>query len=119
MHHHIHIKTADPVKKEGNNIRPVTFRRKSSLSRREDERWRKLCCGKKTILTSPIQSIDFGIYFGDIGLGVEELFVEAPPALKKKKTTGVEKRLVLTHSVEEMRELLVAGLEFHDLGMVK
>lgn len=94
---------------------------------------RKRSRGKKTISTSRTKSIDFGSYFTDIGLKVEELSVEAPPASKKEKTIGEGKRFVYkypktrkhlydlasTHSMDEIWELLVVALEFPDLRMVK
>lgn len=75
----------------------------------------------------PTKRTNMGSYFANIDLDVEELMIEGPPM--KKKKAWPEKRIAYkyprsenflpTHSVEEIKELLVAGLEFSDLRMVK
>lgn len=92
---------------------------------------RKPSKGKETISTLPIVSTGFRIYFVNIGFDMEKPTVEVLHPSKKK--VGLEKRmpykyprarkiftdLVATHSMEEIRELLVVGIEFPDLGIVK
>lgn len=83
-------------------------------------------------MTSPTAITNIRSSFIDIYLDTEEPTVEAPPALKKKRarpqkmmsykyiqTWKFFANLVATRSVEEMRELLVTGVELPNLRMVK
>lgn len=60
---------------------------------RKEERWKEASRGKKFLMTLPIESVDKGSYFTDIGLNIKELTREGPPCTNKKKTRP-EKRTV-------------------------
>lgn len=93
---------------------------------------KKRSMDKKVTATLLAESTNMGSYFTDIGLDIEEPMPEGLPPTKKKKVWP-EKRMVYkyphgpkffaslasTHSVEEKHELLVVGIEFPDLAMLK
>lgn len=85
---------------------------------------------KRGMKPPPIESAAIEDYFADIGICVGESTIEGPLP-KKKKKPGSGGRLIykypgsrksfdsmISHSIKEMHELLVVGVEFLDLGLV-
>lgn len=74
----------------------------------------------KTKEALPTESTDIGSYFVDIGLGVEESTLEGPPT---KRRTRPKNRMVYKYprawKFLAIQELMVVGLEYPDLGIVK
>lgn len=106
---------------------------KESPSRGRKRRGGKISCGKKKVLTSPAGCIDFGDSFEEICLGTEDTMAEASPFLSNGRGVPLDRRvaykypvarkfladLTTTHTSGELQDLLAAGLEFPELGMVK
>lgn len=53
--------------------------------RLKKRRGRRKYLGKKTVWTSPARNVDFGDYFEEIGLSVEELMAEIPPFHRRRR----------------------------------
>lgn len=88
---------------------------------------------KKTVSASPAESTDFDVYYEEISLSIEESTIETLTPQKKKTCARVEKSeaynysrprnfladLMTTRMHEELQDLLSAGIDFPEVGIVK
>lgn len=125
------------IKKEATIFWPMLTEYLSLFGEAHSPRGKKKRDGRKfrdekTVEASLTDSPEFKSYFIYIGLNVEELTVEAALHSKKQRTTTPEKMsykyrrarkfltdLMITHSPEELQDLLTACIDFPDSGMYK